>query len=432
MSVGEQLGRAAQLTAALAAVCLLTTTATVWLVLHLGSASSTRAQHATAALQALQTSMLDQETGLLGWQLTRDPAFFAPYDEGQVAGDRELAQLTGLVGQHGPSLVPLETARAAWQQWAQHIRAAKGASAIGAIDRGKAAFDSYRAQEALVAQALPRLRDRRGTSAAVTYLAITADAILLAGALSLAVRRQRQLRRSLLEPVESLLDAMAKVARGERQPLPQPSGPRELAHLTQRFHEMLTALDTVTAASERDALTGLLNRGRFDHDISAACALAERHRLPVCLLLLDLDNFKALNDTHGHQTGDLALKVVGDVLRRHVRAGELAFRYGGEEFALLLVKTELAGAVEAAERIRAELAAATARAGLPQLTASVGAACRRGDAPESLLSRADRALYQAKAHGRNQVRTDEVISLPRQEHAFEAAEPPLSARATPG
>lgn len=153
-----------------------------------------------------------------------------------------------------------------------------------------------------------------------------------------------------------------------------------------------------------DALTGLVNHTTFHSALAGAVARAERHDLPLSLGLIDLDRFKALNDTMGHRAGDAALAIVGGLLRRHARRGDVVGRIGGEELAWLMPDTDGPGGVEAAERLRRAVAAApiAVPAGL---TASFGVAARsaadRG--PEGLFHRADQALYQAKRVGRDRV-----------------------------
>src|SRR5690606_22588451 len=125
------------------------------------------------------------------------------------------------------------------------------------------------------------------------------------------------------------------------------------------------------------------------------------------VIIVDLDYFKAINDEHGHAAGDLALQTVAAVLLRNLRVSDYAFRYGGEEFLLVNVETDMDGAREAAERLRREIQQETIR--LPggrtvNLTASIGVALHTGH-PDfaQVINAADAALYRAKAFGRNRV-----------------------------
>lgn len=147
-----------------------------------------------------------------------------------------------------------------------------------------------------------------------------------------------------------------------------------------------------------DPLTGLLNRRALEMALEREAARVERGEKPFCLVLMDLDDFKQLNDTQGHQEGDRVLKEVAQYLIAHVRQGDLVGRWGGEEFAVILPRTEGKEAVQVADRLREGLKTLG-------ITASFGVAVYGGD-PRDLFQRADRALYQAKGSGKNQVRLD--------------------------
>ncbi|HET7291227.1 MAG TPA: sensor domain-containing diguanylate cyclase [Vicinamibacteria bacterium] len=157
----------------------------------------------------------------------------------------------------------------------------------------------------------------------------------------------------------------------------------------------------------RDGLTGLYNRRAFQDLLNRTVARQGRQGGSFGLVLLDIDHFKKLNDTHGHPAGDEALKQVAAVLREHSRAGDEAARYGGEEFAVVLASGEPGAAMQTAERLRKEVQAAVVRfaGGSIRLTASFGVAVwpRDGETPEALLAAVDRALYAAKQGGRNRV-----------------------------
>ncbi len=163
--------------------------------------------------------------------------------------------------------------------------------------------------------------------------------------------------------------------------------------------------------SYEDGLTGIANRRFFDEQLAEEWARALRHAYPLTLLMLDLDHFKAFNDSRGHQAGDECLRAVGTVLRGFTkRPGDLAARYGGEEFVVLLTGTSGGDGWEIAEMIRREIAGL----GLEHLdspvaevvTVSIGLASTvpaPGMTPEELIAAADRALYAAKESGRNRV-----------------------------
>jgi diguanylate cyclase (GGDEF)-like protein len=165
---------------------------------------------------------------------------------------------------------------------------------------------------------------------------------------------------------------------------------------------------TLARLSTTDPVTGLRNRRYVTEFLSLEVLRAVRYRTPLAVLLLDLDHFKRVNDTHGHRVGDAVLQVVADTLRATLRATDLAGRYGGEEFLVVLPQTDLAGAHVLAERVRAAIEETTIDVGAEApvaVTVSVGVAAldERARTVEQLVERADSALYAAKDAGRNRV-----------------------------
>lgn len=186
----------------------------------------------------------------------------------------------------------------------------------------------------------------------------------------------------------------------------------QLDHLDD-LRRLLEETLVLRALSLIDPLTGLFNRRHLDQVLSAEWRRAYRHLLPLSVLLIDIDHFKAYNDTYGHLRGDECLKRVANLLRARIqRAGDLVARYGGEEFVLVLPQTPLAGATQVAERVRSALAEARIEhrgAPLGYLTLSVGGAVAAEDldlerGEQSLIAEADAALYEAKDGGRNAAR----------------------------
>jgi diguanylate cyclase (GGDEF)-like protein len=155
-----------------------------------------------------------------------------------------------------------------------------------------------------------------------------------------------------------------------------------------------------------DGLTGLANRRQCDEALTSEIARVSRFGGSFAVVLADLDGFKDLNDTHGHATGDAVLREVGALLQRTLRASDLAGRWGGEEFLLLLRETSLRGALELAERVRSALEACTILAvdGTPlHVTASFGVGVFDADEDADVVAAADAALYVAKRGGKNRV-----------------------------
>lgn len=157
-----------------------------------------------------------------------------------------------------------------------------------------------------------------------------------------------------------------------------------------------------------DALTGLRNRYGFNDALRAAMTQAFDSHQPLCLLLLDLDHFKRINDTYGHLLGDKVLRTIARILRDSVRGADTVARFGGEEFAILLPDTPLSGAVTVAEGLCSNIARGRIRdmndQQIDQVTMSIGVGLLHLDeTADSFIGRVDAALYAAKKAGRNRV-----------------------------
>lgn len=155
-----------------------------------------------------------------------------------------------------------------------------------------------------------------------------------------------------------------------------------------------------------DYLTGILNRRSFIEMGQHERARAKREKASLTLLLIDIDHFKIVNDSHGHQIGDILLRAITDTLRAQLRSVDLLARWGGEEFALLLPDTDINGSQIVAERLRDAVMALSipAETGNAHATISIGSAAWLADDDfDVAMSHADKALYQAKAQGRNRV-----------------------------
>lgn len=231
-------------------------------------------------------------------------------------------------------------------------------------------------------------------------------------ALALAVVFAYGLSRSITVPLQSLEEGVEKLGKGDLSHRIALASGDEFSHLAETFNLMATKLEQSQKDLYRlatlDGLTEVYNRREFNRWLRVEVEKSQRNTDQVSLIMVDIDHFKQLNDTFGHQAGDLALCEVAQLLQREVRPGDIVCRYGGEEFAVILPKTNSEDSVAIADRIRLAIAEETVI--LPSLqqvemTASLGVATFPADAQtkEHLIKQADQALYGAKTSGRNRV-----------------------------
>ena len=189
----------------------------------------------------------------------------------------------------------------------------------------------------------------------------------------------------------------------------KPFNPEELLARVAVMVRVRKAEDAVREASHRDDLTGLYNRRFLQQRLEEELHRASRYSLKMSCIMLDIDHFKSINDAHGHSAGDFVLQEVAAIMKRHVRKSDLAIRYGGEEFMLILFESDKNQAQRVAERVRADVESHGFQwqGHTLSLTISSGVASFPDagiSMPDELIARADSALYAAKASGRNMVR----------------------------
>jgi diguanylate cyclase (GGDEF)-like protein len=177
----------------------------------------------------------------------------------------------------------------------------------------------------------------------------------------------------------------------------------DVSHEIEKERALAAARAELERLATTDAMTGLANRRVFEERIAAGFAEAARHERGFALMVMEIDDFKRRNDTYGHAAGDVALRELGRVLLDTIRAGEVAARIGGEEFAILLPDSDGISAAPLAERIQTRLREWDASP-MP-LTVSIGIACVSAAVSswDRLLSKADDAMYEAKRSGKNRI-----------------------------
>lgn len=236
--------------------------------------------------------------------------------------------------------------------------------------------------------------------------------IILLLALSLAVICAYALSQSILVPLNRLQEGVKRIGEGNFTYRIRLKTHDEFAHLANTFNLMATGLEQSHADLERlatlDGLTEVYNRREFNRWLSVEVERSKRDQSPISLIMADIDHFKQLNDTYGHQAGDKALYEVAQLLKKEVRPGDIVSRYGGEEFAVILPKASVEDCAVVAHRICRAIAIQPISISAEDhisLTASLGLASFPQDASseEALVLKADQALYQAKQTGRNRV-----------------------------
>ncbi|MCG8566569.1 MAG: GGDEF domain-containing protein, partial [Desulfobacterales bacterium] len=175
------------------------------------------------------------------------------------------------------------------------------------------------------------------------------------------------------------------------------------------LNQLHRELEKSQKEAQTDALTGLINRRGLGKALEVERIRARQNKTPFSIILLDIDHFKRVNDNFGHLVGDSLLKGLSIIIKKQIRRNDVAVRFGGEEFLILLPETHLEGAVAVAEKLRNALSSKEWKVresgkSMGRITASMGVATHEpDDTEESFIQRADRAVYMAKTTGRNKV-----------------------------
>lgn len=189
-----------------------------------------------------------------------------------------------------------------------------------------------------------------------------------------------------------------------------------LLYTQYRVQEQAQEIDSARREARIDSLTGVANRKAFDEKLHVSVGAFQREETPFVLVLVDVDHFKRINDSHGHQAGDRVLEMLGEAMREVVREGDFVARLGGDEFGVILPHTEMEVGYSVAERLHARVSEEASHMSHSGNDISVGlsigvAAVRTADTPETVYQRADEAMYRSKDRGRNQVQREESEAI---------------------
>jgi diguanylate cyclase (GGDEF)-like protein len=379
-------------------------------------------------------AMTDAETGLLGYRASLDPGMLTPFRGAEARTMAALATLKDKLGlPRGTHALDagLETRqRRAAEQWWTYATSAQAAVGRGErtdVAKGDALFVSLRGANAALGAHLRSERDQArsaaemaGGAGTATSIAVTLAALVAASVLG------RRAARSLTQPVAELRDTMTRQQGGELDARArEDQGSVELRSLAAVFNtlteqnlglntelsgrltelrrvnaKLLDAQQLLTHRSLHDPLTELPNRTLFLDRLDHSLAEAVRSGRRIAVYFIDIDGFKIVNDTFGHQAGDELLQEVAARLSAVVRPGDTVARFAGDEFLMLTVGTQAEPNVALADRVLASLLDPPMRVRGETVTASMGVAVSaEGDQPEQLLHEAGSAMYRAKRAG---------------------------------
>ncbi|TYP70794.1 sensor domain-containing diguanylate cyclase [Paenibacillus methanolicus] len=370
----------------------------------------------TQHLDKLRSSLIDQETGQRGFELTGEDTFLEPYETGTLEFYRLIAVMDVEGDTYLKASVSIQEAIKQglyWHDYAEEQISAKrlGHSATTAqLEEGRQLFNEFRRKIDFAASVLQEEKDiaftelQRSIGIKLLGFGIGAAAIIVLLITLLA----RKLHRDT-----TVLHQLSEVVRGfgdrqfdERLPARREQDDlyRLIAGIDVMRMELKLKFGKIEELALLDGLTGIPNRRQLDVHLAAMAEAAQSSGMPLSLLLCDIDHFKQFNDRFGHLEGDRVLRHTARVLQGGEAGSRFAFRYGGEEFCILLPGCDRQAAAEEAERLRV----AVMEQSLPpyRLTMSFGAAqLSIGDdgSGEALIARADKALYSAKKNGRNRV-----------------------------
>ncbi len=365
-------------------------------------------------LSQLQIAMDDQETGLRGYELTGEKDFLAPFYSGVNNYAMAVKQLTAV--KHIISIDPFVkstiklglTWNARFAIPMINLRHNNKKIPLVMQNQAKTTFDAFRREYAIaLGQVNNRIHFNDVNLRVLSAISLVIYALIASSVMAMVTLLLSRQLRKWVEPIITLTQAVERYTHGDlHYPVPVIHDKTELGRLSLGIETMRIALQQQFRSIEnmalQDGLTGIWNRRYFDErlafDVRDANVSATHQ---FCLLMCDIDYFKAVNDTYGHQEGDRVLQEVAERLQQNIRRGDVLARYGGEEF-VIIAYMDIRHALDYAERIRLSVRFVTVQD--QRVSISVGVSWyQQGEPPNLVLKRADDALYKAKQSGRNRV-----------------------------
>ncbi|PWK10222.1 sensor domain-containing diguanylate cyclase [Tumebacillus permanentifrigoris] len=377
-------------------------------------------------VELIKEAMIDQETGQRGYALTDDVSFLEPYDKGTVQFNYRTIDLQQSLQDFPALRAPIDRMIKAGQLWHDSYgepevwsKKHKQAVTIERFKEGKQAFDTFREAAQVAVDDINALKTSVSSALerAVDFVLLAISMLSIVIVLATMWMMNRKFRH-IVTPITELEQCVRNYANRDFDvAVPHRDRADELSQLIKGVDRMRQELKERFLQTQRlaelDGLTGVPNRRAYDRAVEEWVATAAHGCGSFSLILLDIDHFKRFNDTYGHLEGDAVLRHVAAVLTGHIGPRDVLARYGGEEFAILLLDVEAPTCYHDAERLRAMIEREILEP--YHITASLGVAVYEpGDSAAQLFEKADAALYQAKANGRNTVevhKTDIKLSI---------------------
>lgn len=377
-----------------------------------------------APSHVLETSLREAERLGSLYVTDRDASASAKFNEVADKVERQFQGILEYIAERAPDRHAGDHARllralVAWRQARDFARAAfqfpaETRDAADAVSRMVMSIDpAYRAISEFHHHAMEEVAEHLELGHNLVRWVHYATIVTIVFGLGLLALTAALFSRSILEPVARLLEGAGRLARNDLSYRVRLRNDKdELGYLGIALNSAASSLQRLYQELERrgthDGLTGVANRTTFEERLAVECKSADRHKRPLSLLMLDIDFFKRVNDTYGHQVGDRVLQNIAQVLNKTTRPGDVVARYGGEEFSIILPGTDADQAMLIAQRICAAVEKCPLEGPACKnisVTASLGCATRTTHAlsPAELVQLADQSLYLAKQQGRNRV-----------------------------